>query len=394
MSFALLLPLGLLALTAWALPLLLHLARREQQQPTDFAALRWLAAKLKPRQRLRFEEWLLLAVRLLLIAALALLLAMPVWTGGGDTQAFVVVHPALNAPAGETDTTHQSRWLAPGFPPLTAPRPALPVATASLLRQLDAELPAGTALTVQVPAWFDGADGARLQLSRDVDWQVLPTPLPADVVAVAAAVPVLVVRHDDAHAAQVRWLRAAAAAWAARAASGEQRAASAEAVDIDVADTAAALPGHDHIVAWLAAGELPAPLRDWIAAGGTALLADDATWPLEQPGAVAWRDADGSALASAATLGRGRVVRLQQPLRPALLPALLEADFPARLRALLQPPAPPPTRADAATQAPRAGAAAFAAIPQPADSLLIVVVLLLFALERGLASGRRPEPGA
>ena len=77
MSFGLAFPLGLLALLGLALPLLVHLARREQQQPTMFAALRWLRAVRRPRQKLRLEQWLLLALRLLLVAGLALLLAAP-----------------------------------------------------------------------------------------------------------------------------------------------------------------------------------------------------------------------------------------------------------------------------------------------------------------------------
>src|SRR5690606_38671272 len=44
MNPLLLLPAGLTALTALALPLLIHLARRQQQRPTVFAALRWLQA--------------------------------------------------------------------------------------------------------------------------------------------------------------------------------------------------------------------------------------------------------------------------------------------------------------------------------------------------------------
>ena len=93
MSLGLLAPLGLAALAALALPLLVHLARREEQVPTDFAALRWLAAKFRPRQRLRFEEILLLALRLLLVAALALLLARPVLFGGRGDAAWLVVLP-------------------------------------------------------------------------------------------------------------------------------------------------------------------------------------------------------------------------------------------------------------------------------------------------------------
>ena len=56
MSLAFLLPAGLAALAALVVPLLLHLARRYEQTPTDFAALRWLRQKPKPRHRIRFDE--------------------------------------------------------------------------------------------------------------------------------------------------------------------------------------------------------------------------------------------------------------------------------------------------------------------------------------------------
>jgi hypothetical protein len=77
----LLFPLGLAALAAGLLPLLIHLARRHPYTPLDFAALRWLRAQIRPRQRIRFDDWPLLLVRLLLLAALALLLARPALTG-------------------------------------------------------------------------------------------------------------------------------------------------------------------------------------------------------------------------------------------------------------------------------------------------------------------------
>ncbi|HEY6943337.1 BatA domain-containing protein, partial [Dokdonella sp.] len=78
MSIALLAPLGLVALAAWALPILVHLVRRLQLERTEFAALRWIAVDAQPRRRVRFERPWLLLVRLLLLAALALLLAQPV----------------------------------------------------------------------------------------------------------------------------------------------------------------------------------------------------------------------------------------------------------------------------------------------------------------------------
>ena len=81
MNLAFLLPAGLAALAALVVPLLLHLARRHEQTPTDFAALRWLRQKPKPRHRIRFDEWPLLLLRLLLLALLSLWLARPVLSG-------------------------------------------------------------------------------------------------------------------------------------------------------------------------------------------------------------------------------------------------------------------------------------------------------------------------
>ncbi|TXK62105.1 hypothetical protein FU658_09680 [Alkalisalibacterium limincola] len=46
MSLALLYPAALAALLALAVPVLLHLARRPQQRTLDFAALRWIAARI------------------------------------------------------------------------------------------------------------------------------------------------------------------------------------------------------------------------------------------------------------------------------------------------------------------------------------------------------------
>ena len=55
MSLAWLFPAGLAALASLLLPLLIHLARRDEQRLLDFAALRWLAARPRPRRRIRFE---------------------------------------------------------------------------------------------------------------------------------------------------------------------------------------------------------------------------------------------------------------------------------------------------------------------------------------------------
>ena len=72
MTPAFLLPGALAALAALILPIIIHIARRSEQHPTDFAALRWLSERPRPRSRLRLDEWPLLVLRLLLLAPEAL----------------------------------------------------------------------------------------------------------------------------------------------------------------------------------------------------------------------------------------------------------------------------------------------------------------------------------
>ncbi|KFN49507.1 BatA domain-containing protein, partial [Arenimonas composti] len=328
---SLLLPLGQLALAAWALPLLLHLARRQQQQPVDFAALRWLGAKLRPRQRLRFEEIPLLLARLALLAALALLLAMPVRERAAPASAVTAVHPALAGalPAGLVRDDAAAVWLAPDFPSLAAPAPEVASALPpfSLLRELDAALPAGTPLVVHVPARLAGGDGERPRLARAVDWRVAPNPAgDSEAPTTAPAAPLPAEIELVGEPAQRRWLRAAL-----RVLAGERPP---RIVETDTADAA---------------------LAERIAAGSTALLASDVAWPLRIEGANAWRADDGRVLLRAAGHGAGRVLQWQRPLRPDTLPELLQADFPQRLRTALQASAPAPTMADAARVAPRTG---------------------------------------
>jgi hypothetical protein len=381
-------PLGLLALLGLALPLLVHLARREEQVPTMFAALRWLQARRKPQRRFRLEEFLLLALRLALVAGLALLLAAPFLRGSTGAPAWVLVHPALDPAQVERDAGTPAHWLAPGFPPVDSPAPAAAVPVASLLRQADAELAASTALAVWLPERVDGFDGERPRLSRTVDWRVLPaadssTPVEAKTTPFALAI-----RHAPERADQARWLRAAQKAW--------QVAANAEAPAGDSAVAGTPLPENTQAVAWLADGELPEELIAWIEAGGTALLAHDAAWPRAAGNAATAADADGAPgnaddtdWLREARLGAGRVLQLRQPLIAEALPALLEPDFPTRLRARLQPPPPAPTLAEAAALAPRPGAGGFEPAPRPLEPWLLAALVLLFALERWFAASPR-----
>ena len=393
MSLAWLFPLGFAALAAWVLPLLLHLVRREQRTPTDFAALRWLAVRTRPRRRVRFDERWLLAVRLALIAAFALLLARPALVGGGEGGAWEVVHPAVPVATVAADDGIERRWLAEGFPPLDAPPPAAPTATASLLRQFDSELPPGATLAVRVPATLDGLDGERLRLSRPVRWIVgddrarragatpASSPEPSSDLSPGASRAALAIRHDDAHAAGAGWLRAVAAAWQRR-----------DDARPDIAPLAAPLPAASRgVAAWLSAGALPDTARGWADAGGTLLLPHDAPWPLPRPGSPLHDDA-GEPVVEAAPLGAGRVVRLRRPLQPAAWPALLEPAFPRLLHALVASPPPAPARAAAGAVIPEDGGATHALPPREFPSAIAWFLVALVALERWLATGRRAGP--
>lgn len=377
MSLALLLPAALAALASLLLPLLLHLARRDSVRPLDFAALRWLRARPRPRRRLRFDEWPLLLLRLLLLALLALWLARPVLHGAPDLRPMVAVMPGVPASALSAQQLPENarrHWLAQGLPALDAPPPATPQPIASLLRELDADLPAGVPLVVLATARFDGADGRVPQLSRELDWRVVDAMPAASKPATGQSPPTLYLHADAGHTAALRPLRAAARAW-----------------QVEVFDLAAGAtpPATSAIAAWLSSTPMPSALRDWIARGGSVLLAHDAPLPANTALAPALRDAAGTPLLESGSLGRGRLLRFRQPLRPADLPLLLEAEFPQRLREALAPPMQPPARADARAFAPTTGARAQPTAPRDLQLWLALLIALLFAIERWLATARR-----
>lgn len=383
MSLALLLPAGLTALAALLLPLLLHLARRHEQTPTDFAALRWLRQKPKPRHRIRFDEWPLLLLRLVLLALLAVWLARPVLSGVENERPWVVAVPGVDAAAVRmqaADARARLHWLSPGFPPLDQAPSPVPLAVGSLLRQLDADLPAGAPLIVVAPATLQGADAQRPVLSRAVDWKIVDGAMPAPAAATSPP-PALVVRHAQGDETGLRYLRAAARAW--------QPATAAAASSLEIGTTDQPLPAKTKALVWLAPGPLPTPVAQWIEDGGTALLARDTTLAGFTPTTTPWRDADGAALVEAATLGQGRVLRFTRPLRADAMPVLVEADFPSRLRTLFDAPVPAPTRVLASDYAPRAGGARHAAAPRDLQPWLALLVALLVLAERWLATRRQ-----
>jgi hypothetical protein len=362
---ALLFPAALAALLALVIPLIVHLARRNEARPTDFAALEWLREKPRPKSRLRFDEWPLLALRLLLIAGIVIWLARPVLPGSTDVTPVVAAVPGVDAGAPAKGV--RNIWLAPGFPsydqPQTSCLPAPPAvascpALASLIRQLDADLAPGVRVTLIVPEILSGLDAERPRLSRPVTWKIVPGAMPALATSPASISFTLPAGPDAA----LRYLRAAA-----------------------VALKAPATPATTPIVVHLAAGPLPDALRAAIANGATVLAGHRVTAP-ESINPV-WHDADGLPLATMQRIGRGRLYRFTRPLTPAAMPILLDPDFPRQLAAMLAPP-PAPTRAMARDMSPTTGAAPWPVPARDMQPWLAFVIAALFLAERWLATRR------
>lgn len=378
MNPALLLPAGLAALLALAIPVVIHIARRTESRTIDFAALRWLDPQPKPRRSLTIDERLLLAARLLLLALIALWLAAPVLWDGADTRTVVAVTPGADAQTLAAATTEGDRvvWLAPGFPEYGALAPAAPEDVVSLIRQLDAELPRGATVKLVVPATLDGVDAERPRLSRRVEWAV-GAEAPARRVPVPAPPP-LTVRYASEAEDAVRYVRAAATAWAA---ADAEPAFAAEPID-------RAVPGSARHLIWLASGPVSAPVEAWVRSGGVILTALEARIPVEGETVAVWRGTAGEPLAVAGRLGRGRVIRLTRALEPAAVPQLVEPDFPDALLTMLDP-RPAPARVAAVDHAPLTGAAPYDQPPLDLRPWLALLIALIFAGERWLATRRQ-----
>ena len=390
MNFGLLLPSALIALLALAIPILLHLVRQTEQKRVEFAALRWLVARAQPRRRPRFNEWLLLALRLLLLALLALWLAQPVLSGRPDLRPWVVVDPAIDAPelAANMPTSEdaQVHWLAPGFPGIETPSPNSTASISSLLRELDTTLPENVAVTVIVPEQFDATDAQRPRLGRAIMWT--PVPGTSAFGAAAAPKPIRAAAYADAaHQQSLPYLRAAAAAWATQSKPPAPTNTLREIAGIDdliVDDT--------HLL-WLSSPQVPAQQQQWVRNGGVILLAQDTDaasvdWEDAQ---VAWRGTDGTPLALRLIDGKGAWLRMLVPFTPESLPALLDPEFPRALQDSLEIHPRIATRAWADGYSPVVDAQGMrtAQAPRPLTHLLALLIALLFAIERWFAMSMR-----
>lgn len=390
MNLALLAPFGLFALAALAVPLLIHLVRRLQLIDTEFAALRWISSRAQPRRRLRFERPWLLLIRLALLALLALLLARLVsLTPSADTSAdWIVVAPGADLGAARTriGTGGEWHWLAPGFARIDANAAPSATPTASLLRELDARMPAGSVLRIVVPETLGGLDGERAHLAHALDWIVVPGQSPSAPDAAREPV-VLHVRYTDDEANALAYLRGAVTAWNVREPNR---------YSLDAQPMTATAPDDARWIVWLAP-DFPSSLTSWVERGGVALVTHRAA----KDAALLWQASDGSVLASEQSLGAGRVIALPNAFAPSDLPLLLDADFPNRLLAAFRGELPAPDRAFAAAAEPDRIGADVAVTPVLAgdnavalDAWLAIAIAALFALERIVATMRPREAEA
>ena len=438
-------PAGLWALAALAVPLALHLWRRPPRT-VRLGSLRYLERLSRNRPRdLRWHERLLLATRLLLLGFLALILARPHWRPGSldRAQRWALLDPAA-APEGNAlvrlhtlqTAGYETHLLAPGFPRrANVPFNGSPDLW-SLLRELDAGLPAGSSLAVFTPGRLSSLRGERPALSRcRVEWVITPAlaaapPAVPDAISPSPSLTVLIL-HDAARADDSRYLAAAVRAVAqvtGRNIALTERAAG----ESDIPGT------HFDWVFWLADRSPPASL----AAQATNLLADaeetspdrvDATpgWIVSQPdvagaealadpvrlwrripypgisaGAVYWTDAFGHPLLTGSSDGTHRRWRFFSRFHPDWTDLPRTSAFPACLCAMLVPGSNAPLFADPIRDLrladPAQLPAAAASLSTPAVSLPLprqtpglqgwcwLLAALLFGLER-LLSRRRPS---
>ena len=349
-----LLPLGLLAFAALAIPLAIHLLRKPEDRIVPFAAWRFLSRDRLPRERLRIWQWWLLALRLLLIATLALLVSMPVRRADAHPEAqWVVVSPQLSASAAHAALNRPNaewHWLQAGFDSLDKVPASTVTVDLGLLRELDAQLAPNDKLAVIVPERLSGLDAIRPELSREVEWVVV-----ASASVDTSQSPLVAVRHDNESATELATIEALRAAWNA---VGKP-------IDFDIAAQARSFDARAQLLIWLG-GEPSAEALRWVADGGTLLRtrATAGAWPL-----------------SAVATGQGRIYSMSSALSPEATPGVGESNFATQLRELLRP-ARAPGSADARSFKPARAALTPIERRVPLDAWFTWIALCLFVAER------------
>ncbi|MGL6161600.1 BatA domain-containing protein [Microbulbifer sp.] len=119
-------------LAALAIPLLIHLLRRNATREITFAAVHWLQRERQHKKRLLLREKWLLLLRMLLLALLAILLAGPLLQRDNQaSEKMLLVDPRIERAELETFLGENPRfasvlWLLPDPLPISESRPQAP----------------------------------------------------------------------------------------------------------------------------------------------------------------------------------------------------------------------------------------------------------------------------
>ena len=180
-------PLALFGLAALALPAILHLWRPPATTVRVGTIRFFTGPAVRRLTKLRWRERLLLATRLMLLTLLVLLLAQPVWEKRPPTtpQQWVLLEPGVVLSGTALQRWHEldrtgfeTRLLTAGFPPASPDRvrAAQPGADLwSLLREVDARLPAGSKLAVVSGDRLASLRGERPAMRHcEVEWVSAP----------------------------------------------------------------------------------------------------------------------------------------------------------------------------------------------------------------------------
>ena len=247
-------PLGLFALGAVAVPLLVHL-RRRPLRVVRVGSLRPFLAHPRPSRARNLRDWPMLLLRCALLVALALAFAGLQWMPRTVPPArWCLLLPGtslqdshLQAWQARLAAGFEARWLAPGFPRITDPtnptdptdrtdqtdqtdrtdqtdqtdqteaNPRAPVW--SLLGEADQQLTAGSEAWVFGPTWTSLFEGQRPTLARvRIYWQDVPTPPP---VLAPPTAPRVAILHGPGRTLDASYLRAALQAMGASIVSNE-----------------------------------------------------------------------------------------------------------------------------------------------------------------------------
>lgn len=362
-------PLGLLALGALVVPIAIHLVR-QPRQVVRLGSVRFLDPQRRQVRSLRWREWLLLAVRCALFAALALLLAQPRW---------LPVRPAparwlLRVPGTVIDAGARAEWerlradgyephlLAPGFPRLDAilaPEASTPAADVwSLLRELDFRLPTQSQAVAFGPLDIAQFRGDRPELWRvQISWHEsgsAPRREPRTHPPVRVALIAAADRADDA-----RYLRAALTATEGVVFTEDVPDWIFQLGDAPLAPAWAELISHGaHLVTDAASGAKPTSVSRAFDAGGATIRLRQRI--AAEPGAPVLRDSTGETLVAEERRGEGWHWRFALRFHPDWTDWPHTSAFPAWWGSQLVPAPVAATTLSAAQAAP-----AFAPVAKP-----------------------------